>query len=53
MLESNIGLEFIAQWVATQNNPLPQGLGTGALYENNFGTALEIRGAEMWRKADH
>ena len=53
MLESNIGLEFIAQWVATQNNPLPQGLGTGALYENNFGTALEIRGTEMWRKADH
>lgn len=50
MLESNIGLEFIAQWVASKNNPLPQGLGTGALYENNFDGPLEIRSSEMWRK---
>jgi o-succinylbenzoate synthase len=39
-LESNIGLNAIAQWTATQNNPLPQGLGTGALYSNNFETPL-------------
>ena len=50
MLESNIGLEFIAQWVAAQDNPLPQGLGTGTLYENNFAGPLEIRSSEMWRK---
>jgi|694.fasta_scaffold41194_5 o-succinylbenzoate synthase len=35
-LESNIGLNAIAQWTATKNNPLPHGLGTGALYVNNF-----------------
>jgi len=53
MLESNIGLEFIAQWVATKNNELPQGLGTGALYENNFAGPLEIRRSEMWRKNEN
>jgi L-alanine-DL-glutamate epimerase-like enolase superfamily enzyme len=53
MLESNIGLEFIAQWVATKNNELPQGLGTGALYENNFAGSLEIRKSEMWRKNEN
>ena len=30
-LESNIGLNAIAQWCATFDNPLPQGLGTGLL----------------------
>ena len=35
-LESNIGLNAIAQWVATLNNRMPQGLGTGALFTNNF-----------------
>lgn len=35
-LEGNIGLSAIAQWVAIQNNPLPQGLGTGKLFSNNF-----------------
>jgi len=53
MLESNIGLEFIAQWVATKNNELPQGLGTGALYENNFAGPLEIRKSEIWRKNEN
>lgn len=40
-LESNIGLNAIAQWVATLDADMPQGLGTGALYENNFGSPLE------------
>lgn len=35
-LESNIGLNSLAQFTATLNNPLPQGLGTGELYVNNF-----------------
>jgi o-succinylbenzoate synthase len=39
-LESNIGLNAIAQYTATKNNKLPQGLGTGALYLNNFDTPL-------------
>lgn len=35
-LESNIGLNAIAQWVSSQNTSMPQGLGTGALYTNNI-----------------
>lgn len=35
-LESNIGLNALAQWVATLDNKLPQGLGTGGLFTNNF-----------------
>jgi o-succinylbenzoate synthase len=42
-LESNIGLNAIAQFTATLQNSLPQGLGTGALYENNVGCPLEVK----------
>ena len=35
-LESNIGLNAIAQWVVTLNTKMPQGLGTGNLYINNI-----------------
>ncbi|CAL2085237.1 o-succinylbenzoate synthase [Tenacibaculum sp. 190524A02b] len=41
-LESNIGLNAIAQWTATLNNSLPQGLGTGSLFTNNFKSPLEV-----------
>lgn len=41
-LESNIGLNAIAQYTATKNNPMPQGLGTGQLYTNNFESPLTI-----------
>ena len=41
-LESNVGLNAIAQWTFTLNNKLPQGLGTGGLYTNNFDAPLEI-----------
>lgn len=40
-LESNIGLNAIAQWTATLGNHLPQGLGTGSLYTNNIPSPLE------------
>ncbi len=43
-LESNIGLNAIAQYTFTKNNPLPQGLGTGGLFTNNFESALILRG---------
>lgn len=46
-LESNIGLNAIAQWVATLNNSLPQGLGTGALYTNNFNTPIYLEGENL------
>lgn len=35
-LESNIGLNAIAQWVSTLKTSMPQGLGTGNLYTNNI-----------------
>lgn len=41
-LESNIGLNAICQFTANYDNVLPQGLGTGALYENNFPAPLEV-----------
>lgn len=41
-LESNIGLNAIAQWTFSLNNPMPQGLGTGALYTNNIASPLFV-----------
>ncbi|MBL0309326.1 MAG: o-succinylbenzoate synthase [Bacteroidetes bacterium] len=41
-LESNIGLNAIAQWVFGYNNPLAQGLGTGGLYTKNVASPLFI-----------
>ncbi|MCH5347242.1 MAG: o-succinylbenzoate synthase [Muribaculaceae bacterium] len=46
-LESNIGLNAIAQWAAHLGVTLPQGLGTGALYTNNFPTGLRLDGERM------
>ncbi len=40
-LESNIGLNSIAQWVSTLNVKMPQGLGTGNLYSNNIESPIE------------
>ncbi|MCV9932788.1 o-succinylbenzoate synthase [Flavobacterium sp. LS1R47] len=47
-LESNIGLNAIAQWTFLQNNTMPQGLGTGALYTNNFDCPLEVTQGQLW-----
>ncbi|MCS2403595.1 L-Ala-D/L-Glu epimerase [Bacteroides salyersiae] len=47
-LESNIGLNAIAHWCATFNNPLPQGLGTGALFTDNVDMPLEVRKDSLW-----
>ena len=47
-LESNIGLNAIAQWCATFRNPLPQGLGTGLLFTDNVPMPLEIRKDCLW-----
>lgn len=46
-LESNIGLNAIAQYTFTKNNPMPQGLGTGALYTNNFDAPLVVSKGEL------
>lgn len=47
-LESNIGLNAIAQYTFTKNNPMPQGLGTGALYTNNVASNLDLKGDQLW-----
>ncbi len=41
-LESNIGLNAIAQYTYQKQSPLPQGLGTGGLFTNNFDSPLEV-----------
>lgn len=41
-LESNIGLDAIAQFTSRYNVILPQGLGTGSLYTNNIESTLTI-----------
>ncbi|OKL41796.1 o-succinylbenzoate synthase [Pontibacter flavimaris] len=48
-LESNIGLNAIAQFTARYQITLPQGLGTGQLYHNNIPSPLQIRQGELWR----
>ena len=46
-LESNIGLSALAQWTYTLKNPLPQGLGTGALFTNNTYSPLKLIGSKL------
>ena len=43
-LESNIGLNAIAQYTFTKGNKMPQGLGTGGLFTNNFESNLQLEG---------
>jgi o-succinylbenzoate synthase len=47
-LESNIGLNAIAQWTFNKNAQGYQGLGTGNLFTNNFPSPLEIKGEKLW-----
>ncbi len=47
-LESNIGLNAIAQWTFTLENKMPQGLGTGGLFTNNFETNLYVKNGHLW-----
>ena len=47
-LESNIGLNAIAQWTATLMPTLPQGLGTGMLFTDNIDYPLHIEGDCLW-----
>lgn len=47
-LESNIGLNAIAQWTSTLGVKMPQGLGTGGLYTNNFESPVCQSGERLW-----
>jgi o-succinylbenzoate synthase len=46
-LESNIGLNAIAQWTATKNLQVPHGLGTGSLYSNNISSPLVVSNGQL------
>lgn len=46
-LESNIGLNAIAQWAYTLNNEMPQGIGTGSLFTNNFPSPLTVKNGTL------
>jgi len=46
-LESNVGLNAIAQLTATYPISLPQGLGTGQLYHNNIPSPLSIENGRL------
>jgi o-succinylbenzoate synthase len=46
-LESNIGLNAICQFTANYEVDLPQGLGTGLLYQDNFPSPLTVSGGEI------
>lgn len=46
-LESNIGLNALAQWVATLKQSRPQGLGTGALFTNNIASPVFTDGEHL------
>ncbi len=46
-LESNIGLNAIAQWTYTLDSKMVQGLGTGTLFTNNFDSPLEIQKGKL------
>lgn len=53
-LESNVGLNAIAQWTYTLKNNLPQGLGTGSLFTNNIESPLEVKeGALRYNIKEH
>ncbi|MCT4630918.1 o-succinylbenzoate synthase [Winogradskyella sp.] len=46
-LESNVGLNAIAQWTYTLKSSLPQGLGTGSLFTNNFPSPLTVKNGTL------
>ena len=49
-LESNIGLNAIAQYTFAKNPKIPQGLGTGGLFTNNLESSLELKGDQLFFK---
>lgn len=52
-LESNIGLSAIAQYTYLKNNKMPQGLGTGGLFTNNFKSPLQVKNGTLHYSINH
>lgn len=51
-LESNIGLNLIAQYASSLDINIPQGLGTGQLYHDNIDYCLSLKGQELFFDKD-
>ena len=51
-LESNIGLNAIAQWTSTLKNDVYHGLGTGQLFSNNLPSPLHIHQGKLYYDND-
>jgi o-succinylbenzoate synthase len=51
-LESNIGLNAIAQYTFLKENTMHQGLGTGGLFTNNFNCPLEVKSGQLFYNND-
>ncbi|HEY0977244.1 MAG TPA: o-succinylbenzoate synthase [Flavobacteriales bacterium] len=51
-LESNIGLNAIAQWTATLDVRVPQGLGTGRVYTDNIPSPLRVAEGSLWYRPE-
>jgi o-succinylbenzoate synthase len=47
-LESNVGLNAISQFTSSYDPELPQGLGTGQLYHNNFQSPLKVHQGNLY-----
>lgn len=47
-LESNIGLNAIAQYTYSLDVKMPQGLGTGSLFTNNITSPLQVKKGDLW-----
>ncbi|WP_397362888.1 o-succinylbenzoate synthase [Olleya sp. R77988] len=46
-LESNVGLNAIAQYTYIKQSTLPQGLGTGSLFTNNIMSPLQVKNGTL------
>jgi len=51
-LETNIGLNVIAQWTFTLKNNVHQGLSTGSLFQNNIPSPLYLSGERLYYDPD-
>ncbi|MGD2036037.1 MAG: o-succinylbenzoate synthase [Bacteroidales bacterium] len=47
-LETNIGLNAIAQWTYTLENPVHHGLSTGTLFKNNVESPIALNGEKLY-----
>jgi O-succinylbenzoate synthase len=47
-LEGNVGLAAIAQWVSKYHPLLPQGLGTGSLFKENYDSQTRVIENKIW-----